>query len=433
MGESLVLGIVLGVMVLFVVMMLSGRFSFGLIGLSCIAILVLSGAAPMEQALSGFYDKNVVMLAGMFAIAGMLGKTRLVESIKTKLTSGQESGKGDLRIVLSLLVIAVILAQFMTSQSSIIMIMMSFMMGICEESEEIKLSRILLPLTFVMTAFMGKFPVGSTGVTTYLMLNQFIEASGSNQMLDVLSLMKCTLIPGIIGLLYCAFTYKMLPKKDVDTSAFKTNKKGDDEKLDKKHEMIVYIGFIIAVAGLFLSAQLGARAMFIPVAICIIMIFTGTMKENYFLNSLIHGPVPMCATILGIANVLTASGAGDIIGNGVLKILGGNPSPLMIVSVFAFVTIITTSFISNTATFMVLVPIACSVCAAAGYDPRAAVVACFSCSLLSVLTPMANTGSAITYSACNLSVKNTFLWAFPCALICTVATIANCLYVYPMR
>lgn len=91
MSESLVLGIVLGVTVLFIVLMLSGKFSFAWIGFTCLSILVLTGASTIKEAMSGFYDKNVLMMAGMFAIAGLLGQTNFTEKIKTILLSGKES------------------------------------------------------------------------------------------------------------------------------------------------------------------------------------------------------------------------------------------------------------------------------------------------------------------------------------------------------
>ncbi len=335
--------------------------------------------------------------------------------------------------MISLLVIGAVLAQFTTSQSSIIMIMLSFMMGICDESEEVKLSRILLPLTFVFTSFMGMLPIGSTGVTMYLMLNQFIEATGETRILDLFSLMKCAFIPGLIGIIYCTFTYKWLPKKDVDMTAFAVGTKNEkEETITPFAQNVIYIGFIFCIVGLFLTKILGERAYFIPLAVCMIMIFLKVMPGQYFLNSIMHGPVLMCATIMGIANILTASGAGNMIGQLILKVLGGNPSGVAIVVAFAFVTLFTSSFISNMATFMVLIPIACNVCSVAGYDPRAAVVAIYVCSLLTVMTPMANAGSAICYSACNLSVKETFKWAFPGSVLCTVLVIINCILVYPV-
>lgn len=418
------------VLLLFIVMMLSGKFSFSLVGITCVCILVLSGVLSISEGFAGFADKNVIMLAGMYGIAGMLGKTSLGDIVKNKLLSGKGGGS-SFKLALTLLVIAAILGQFMTSQSSIIMIMMSFLLVI--EDKNVTVSRILLPLTFVMTTWMGKTPLGGPGVTTHILLNQFIEAAGGTELLDVLTMMKCTLIPGIIAILYSAFTYKMLPDNDLNLSSYEQGNKGSSaSKLSPKDEKIVYFAFVLSVVGLLLSGKMGEAAYIFPLVVCVILIYMKVMGGKEFLNMLTSGPVIMCATILVVANAVTASGAGNLIGELVIRLLGGNPAPIMIVAVFGIVSLITTTFISNTASFMVLVPIACNVCLTAGYDPRAAVVTVFSASLLSVMTPMANTGSAIVYSTCNLNVKDGFLWAFPGAIICLAVTVINSIIVYPM-
>lgn len=418
------------VLLLFIVMMLSGKFAYSLVGITCVSILVLTGVLSISEGFAGFADKNVIMLAGMFGLAGMLGKTSMGDFVKDKLLTGKGGGS-SFRLALTLLIIAAIFGQLMTSQTSIIMIMMSFLLVI--EDKEVTISRILLPLTFVMTTWMGKTPLGGPGVTTYIMLNQFIEAAGGTEMLDVLSLMKCTLIPGIIAILYSAFTYKMLPKKEINASAYaQNNKQGNVTKMSSKNERIVYVAFVLSVIGLLLAGKIGERAYIFPLVICVVLMYLKVMSGKEFLQMLTSGPVIMCATILVVANAVTASGAGNLIGEIVIKILGGNPAPWMIVTVFGIVALITTTFISNTASFMVLVPIACNVCLTAGYDPRATVVTVFSAALLSVMTPMANTGSAVTYSICNLNVKEGFLWAFPGAIICLAATIVNSLIIYPM-
>ena len=104
-----------------------------------------------------------------------------------------------------LLVISAILAQFIPSQTSIIIIMMTFMMSM-GNTGEVTMSRMLLPITHVLTTWMGKFPVGAFGVTMYLMLNQFIEASGSDKLLDIFSILKCTFIPAVVSIIYCVMT-----------------------------------------------------------------------------------------------------------------------------------------------------------------------------------------------------------------------------------
>lgn len=422
--------IILVVLAIFVVMMLSGKFSFALIGITCVAIMVMSGAVTLTEGFATFGDKNVIMLAGMFPIAGQLGRTGMVDKIKTRLLSAK--GGSDMKVAFLLLAISAILSQFIPSQTSIIMIMMTFLMALGTEGE-VTLSRMLMPITFILTSWLGKFPIGGMGVTTYMMLNQFIEAAGGKQVLDLFSVMKCTLIPGILCLVYCLFTYKWLPKREVDTSAYeKRNAGGNAPKLSKRNETITYIAFLVSVIGLVLSNKLGPRAYMVPLVTVIIMIYLKAMDGKAFLQTLVSGPVIMCATILSVSNAVTASGAGNLIGSGVLKILGGNPAPVLLVVVFAVTSLIVTTFVSNTAAFMVLVPIACNVCMTAGVDPRACVMSIFYCSLLSILTPMSSGGAALAYSSCGLSIKDTFKWAFPLSVIGLVSTVINCLIVYPM-
>ena len=76
------------VLVLFVAAMLSGKISFPLIGISGVAILVLSGAVTLQAGFSGFVDKNVIMLAGMLAMAAQFSRTSFIEKLKSKLLSG---------------------------------------------------------------------------------------------------------------------------------------------------------------------------------------------------------------------------------------------------------------------------------------------------------------------------------------------------------
>lgn len=422
--------IVFVVLVLFIVMMLSGKISFPLIGITCVLLLVLTGALTLTEGFMGFADKNVIMLAGMFPIAGELGKTSMVTVIKNKLLSAK--GGSDLKVAFLLLAVSAILSQFIPSQTSIIMLMMTFLMAL-GTSGEVTLSRMLLPITFILTSWLGKFPVGGAGVTTQLMLNQFIEAAGGDQVLDLFSITKCTLVPGIVTMLYCLFTYKWLPKKEVDTGAYQSRGGGAREvHLSKRDETLIYIAFIVSIVGLVLTTKIGDVGYAIPLTAAIVLIYLKAIDGQQFLQSLVRGPVIMCATIMTVANSVTASGAGALIGEGVLKILGGNPAPVVIVSVFAFVSLITTTFVSNTAAFMVLVPIACNVCVTAGLDPRACCMAIFYCSLLSIMTPMSSGGAALAYSSCGLSIKETFKWAFPLSMLGVVVTIINCLVVYPM-
>lgn len=422
--------IIIGVMILFVIMMLSGKFSLTLTGITCISILVLSGAITFQEAFAGFVDKNVIMLVGMFGLAGLLGRTDLVRGIQKKILSAK--GNSDFKIAFLMFVVTALLAQLVPSQTGIITIMMVFLTAMGTDGE-VTVSRMLLPVTFLATLWLNRLPFGS-GLSAHLMWNGLMESVGAPIMLDVLSFPKTTIIPSIIMLFYCLFTYKMMPKKEVDLSAYNNRgpQRGEPQPMSKKDNICTYIGFIVAVLALVFTNQLGDRAYAVPLAVDVVLIFLKVLPGKEMLMTLIHGPALMAGGILVLANAMTSSGAGDLVGNGILTILGGHPHPLTVLVIFGLVGVCLTSFVSNTACMFVLVPVACNVCLAAGYDCRAAVIVIVMSSMMSVMTPMSSGGAALAYSTVGLSVKETWKWAVPAAILGTAAVVINAYLVYPM-
>lgn len=424
--------IVIAVMIVFVVMMLSGKFSFALSGWTCVIVMILTGCLSLTEGFSGLADKNVVLLAGMFLIAGLLGRTSLIEKVKNKLLSNRKAG-ADIKLAATILVIGAILAQLIPSQTGIIMIVMSFLAGL-GGATEVTVSRMLIPVTFVLTLWLGRLPIGAPGLTTHLMINQLLEGAGATTALSLPGFIAATLPPAIVGLVYAIFTYKMLPKEDVTLEAYEKAKRPGHEapKMSRRDEILVYIAFALSVFFLLFAAQIGELAYVMPLAISIVLIFLHVLNGNEVLNSIVHGPVLMCAPILVMSSAMTKSGAGDLIGNGILDMLGGNPHPILILTVFAFVAFLLSSFVSNTACFMVLIPVAATVCLAAGFDPRACAVVVFFASNSTIITPMASGGAALAYSTCHLGIRQTWKWTVPAGLLVLITSIISCYIVYPM-
>lgn len=72
--------IVMVVMVLMIIAFVLNKWSFGLITLSCCAILGITGVLGPDKVFSGFANPFVVMLAGCFVVTYALGKTNFIRS-----------------------------------------------------------------------------------------------------------------------------------------------------------------------------------------------------------------------------------------------------------------------------------------------------------------------------------------------------------------
>ena len=423
--------ITLIILVVFIVAMLSGKFAFGVVSMACAILLALTGVVSPLEAFSSFSNQNILLMGGMFILAYAFGKTSVVDWIQKKLLS-KGGGKSNLAIVATILIISVLLAQYIASQVSVMLIMMAFLMSL-GNTGSVTTSRMMLPMTFCVTMWLGRLPIGAMGVSGYIMYNGYIEAAGGTDLLNMFSTIKASWLPAGASLIYCIFTYKMLPNKEADLSAFnQRGKGGEKQKLSKRQEIIIYVCFIGAIIAMLCGNWIGQFMYIAPAIAAVVMILLGAISNREALSCLANDALFMAAGIFVLADALTNSGAGNLIGNTVINILGGNPSPLLILTVVAVASAIMTTFTSNTATILVLVPIVCNICVTAGYDPRACILCCMTCSLSSVITPMASNGAAVAYSAANLSIKDTIKWSVPLTVLTVVCAIINAYIAYPM-
>lgn len=424
------LSMTLVILGLYFAAMISGKIPYARAAITGVVLLVLTGATTLDVAFSGFINKNVIMLAGMYAIASQFSRTGFITGLKRNLLSGNHA-RSDTALAITLLAVCAFLAQFITSQSSIIMLMMPFLLSL-DDKGEITISRLLLPMIYVMTGWMNKLPIGGGGLTTYLLLNQFIEAAGGTQMLDIFSMTKSGLIPSVIVLLWGGLTCKILPKKPVSAANFTLGpKKEEQPPMTRREEIITYICFCVILMAMIFQKKLGDRVFAVPLAVILVMIYLRVCSGKWFLQTLVNGPIVMMASVMGIAATLTATGAGELIGKTILGLLGGNPSGIVICVVIGIATLVVCNFIGMTATYMTLCPIACTVCVAAGIDCRAAVLIAINVCLVTVFTPMSSNGALIAYSICGFTMRDAWKWCLPATLVGAAASIAMAILVYP--
>lgn len=183
---------------------------------------------------------------------------------------------------------------------------------------------------------------------------------------------------------------------------------------------------------LFFSKQLGDYMYLIPVTCLLIITFAGCMTPKETINAITIDAVWMIAGVLVIADALGKSGAGDVIGNGILKILGGNPSGLFVMFVFALVTVIMTTFMSNSATSNVLIPVAASVAIAAGWDPRGLVLIVSFCSNIAIAFPSGSPACGIAYASTGYKLGETFRFTLPFLVLAIISIVFSADFFCPI-
>lgn len=425
--------IVLAIMAFMIVGFLLNKWPFGLTTMTCCVLLALTGVFTIPEAFAGFCNKTLILLVGMFGMVSAFQKTSVVDKIQAQML--RLKGKSGMALVIGLYVVVIGLACFMPTTANMV-VMLMFLVGL-GDSGEVTPTRMTIPLLAMIAIWGSKLPIGM-GAASHLNLNARYEGmlpEGSEGMLlDLMTRFKVMILPCIILTVYCLFAWKWLPNKKFDSSKLegKGGKKKEKTPLPKWQENLILGLFLVVMISLFFSKQLGDYMYLIPVTCLLIITFSGCMSVKETINAITIDAVWMIAGVLVIADALGKSGAGDVIGNAILKILGGNPSGLFVMFVFAVVTVVMTTFMSNSATSNVLIPVAASVAIAAGWDPRSLVLIVSFCSGIAIAFPSGSPACGIAYASTSYKLSETFKFTLPFIVLAVISIVLSANFFCPI-
>jgi len=135
---------VFGLLAVVAVAMASNRFRFDVIALLVVCALSLSGILSVEQALSGFGNTVVILVAALLVIGEMLDRTGIARTVGDLIA--RKAGKHEVRILISLMLASAILGGFMSS-TAIVAIFIPIVLRIAQETGVSK-SKLLIPMSY---------------------------------------------------------------------------------------------------------------------------------------------------------------------------------------------------------------------------------------------------------------------------------------------
>ena len=414
--------ITLAVTIFLIVGFLSGKFKLGLVAMTAATVLCVTGVLTFSEAYANFSNGNVIMVGAIFILSGALGKTSLVPALKELIM--KNSSKSGLIVFLYLLANA-ILIQF-SMPTALVAMMIPFMAAFGDESK-IQPSHLLLPGAVVAHCWQGMFPGAF-----FVMLNSYLEASGTDVRLGMLDYSKLVAIPALFSLFYMAFIgwRGFKSNKLVQTDAVKATASKSD--LTPLQEKIVYVVFIITFVGILLSNYLPIDMQVIPVIADLVLLYCGILNLNDVKNFMNIDTLFMLAGVLPLATAMQKTGAGTVLADFILSLLGGNPAPITVLIAFYVAGAVLTQFMSNTATQNIFVTLAVVTALNLGLDPRAFCIAIYAGCTAAMMTPTASPSIAIAFGAGQYKIKDVVKVCLPLWLIYGALVIFMANLVYPL-
>ena len=419
--------IVVGLFIFMIAGFCLNKWPFGLTTMTCCILLVVTGIMPIEKAFAGFAMKNFILIAGMYVICDAFGKTSLLTTIRSRIMKLQ-GGNSSILLMLVLLFFVMCFAQFLPSSGTITVMIM--ILTALSADGDVCPSRMMLPMAIMGGMWTGRIPIG-IGATSYLTSNKYISSYGTAlPLLTITDTLKVSVVPMVLLSNNVILTYKMLPKREIDQSKMKKVK--DAAPMSKKHERITYLVFIGVMASLFMNSLIGDIMYVCPVLGAAVLMYTGVQSQKDMQRVLSGDMLFMLAGIFVMADALSASGAGVMIGQFILGMMGENPSGITVLAVFGVVGVIMTNLMTNSGTKNVLLPLGVATAVAAGWDPRGICLLINTICSCAVFLPSGAPSTAIAFAAAGYKIQETFLWALGFAFVTIVSFVISIHFFFPV-
>lgn len=421
--------IILVVLAAVVVAMVVDKLEFGLPPLIGVIVLALLGVVTPAEAFAGFTNQFFLMTCGFIVVSDAFGRTSLLSKIQ-RFALRQQERRGGMGMYFILLLITGLLASCFDSGPTVLLMLV--VLAAIPKTDKFDPSKALFPIGSLADALSSKLPLGMSIMFT-LWVNGYLQSAGFMGEVSVLQWCLAGLVPAVVAIAWAFFGYKLIPSTKLElTDADRQTARGNGaSRYSKFQEAVVYIVFVASALGMFLTNQLGSGAYMIPCMGSVILVLTGCMTFADVRRLMSDGLIYMMACFFSLADIMNATGITEMIGNGVLGLLGGNPSAVLLTFVFAYTTVFLANITgSNKGTLMVMCPVAISAALAAGFDPRAMALATAISALASVVMPM-DTAMGVCFSRGHYPVGRTFLYTIPMTILYIAAVCISCLVIFP--
>jgi len=351
--------------------------------------LIVTGVLDPKVGFAGFVNTNVILFVGMFVVGGALFETGMANKIGGLVT---RFAKTERQLIVAVMVITGTMSGFL-SNTGTAAVLIPVVIGIAAKSGFSR-SKLLMPLVFAAAMGGNLSLIGAPG---NMIAQSALEEIGLKFGFFEYGLVGLPIL--VCGILYfTVFGYKLLPNtKGDDHSTF--NETIDYSKVPQWKQNLSLIILLVTIVGMIFEEQIGIKLYVTSSIGAILLVLTGVMSEKQAYKSIDMQTIFLFGGTLALAAALESTGAGAVIADTVIGMLGENASPFALLFAVLLISAVLTNFMSNTATTALLVPISLSIATGMGADPRAVLMATVIGGSMAYATPIGMPANTMVLAA----------------------------------
>ena len=378
----------------------------------------ITGVIPIKTVFSGLSNSTVVLFAGMFVISAAMFHTGLAQLIGTRVV--RAVGTGENSLMLGTMVIGAVMSS-VSSNTGTCAALLPVIVGICSAAK-IPARRQLMPLAF---------GCGIGGIITLVGTPPNIIASGALQeagfkgfgffefaWIGIPLTVACIVYMMLIG-------KRLLPKGEIvgdieideDAAA-----EAQAATTDSKKQLLVGLTLLAVVVVMALDV----KALPLQVAAVIgalFLVVTKCVSEKNAYAGIDWTTIFLFAGMMPIASAMDKSGAGKLIADVVVGVLGGSPSPIMVTAILFILSCGLTQFMSNTASAALLCPIGISIAQSIGAHPQAVLMAIAVAASCAFATPVGTPPNTLVLGPGGYHFMDYVKCGIPLILVCFIVSL----------
>ena len=327
----------------------------------------LLGFIPVKQVFSGLSNSTVVLFAGMFVVGASMFYTGLAQKIGGVVVS--MVGTGENSLMFGLMTVGTVLSAFL-SNTGTAACLLPVALGICA-SAKIPASRQLMPLAFAC-GWGGIITM--VGTPPNIIANGALQAAGINDSFGFFEYAWIGIPVSVAGMLYMMFVGKyLLPKQELSADQEIEQEVEANEASSTKQ--MISAAILIAVVLVMAVGVKGVTLEMAAIIGAIVCVLTGCLTEKQAYASIDWVTIFLFAGMMPVSKAMDVTGAGKLIAEWTVGLMGGAPSPLVVTAILFLLSCGLTQFMSNTASAALLCPIGIAISQKLGADPKAVLMA----------------------------------------------------------
>ncbi|MFZ5753000.1 MAG: SLC13 family permease [Bacillota bacterium] len=394
--------------------------------MSVAVVLTLTGVLDAKAAFSGLMDSNVILFAGMFVVGQALFET----GVATKLGNSvvKIAGKSEKALLAAVMIVAAGLSSVL-SNTGTTAVLMPVTISIAAAAGFSR-GKLLMPLA--LAAGLGGM-ITLVGTPPNLVVKGAIEKAG----LGTFGFFEFGLIGiplTIAGIIYMlTIGYKLIPDRGVDQEEVAAAVKAEagNKTANSTKQMISILVMIGTVLAMIFEKQLGVGLHVSATIGALVLVITGVMTDKQAYRAIDWTTIFLFAGMLPLAQALDKTGAGKMIADVVIGLIGKNASPYVITAGLFLLACSLTQFMSNTASTALLAPIGIAIAKGLGADPRAVLMAIAIAASCAFATPVGTPPNTLVLGPGNYKFMDYVKVGTPLIVVMFVVSVALIPMIWP--